>query len=318
VAPAPPAAPRALTRAESLAIAAAVRDRLEAAQPTPSADANTRLLDSMTRVIQRIVQDSVQRALREAAQSARRGDFDARRWTLSAEELAKMRELGQLRVHQVRPESVERALRQAREAGGATGVGGAAVAGGAATGASGGARTEVRVDTRIAGAAARAPTARRGRRVVVADVRNATGRRDLSGVAAAIGRALREHLEAGQLYDVGRQPPQRDPSGSAAMHHALATQAGALLVPTLLVRGDSLVVQVAVLDVRRGFPVATVETATPAETPLVNVQRLAETLRSALATLSWPPPSPAAPDVRTPAVPMPPAPPAPIAPPPPA
>ena len=255
----------------------------------------------------------MQRALREAAQSARRGDFDARRWTLSAEELAKMRELGQLRVYEVRPESiegVERALREAREARGATGVGGAAVAGGAAAGAAGGARTEVRVDTRIAGATAGGPSSRRGRRVVVADVRNATGRRDLSGAAAAIGRALREHLETGRLYDVGRQPPQRDPSGGAALQHALATQAGALLVPTLLARGDSLVVQVVVLDVRRGFPVATVETATPAETPLVNVQRLAETLRGALAGLPWPPPAPGAPDVRTPAVPLPPAPPA--------
>ena len=298
---------QSLTRDDSLAIAAAVRDRLEAAQPAPRLDANARILDSITSVLQRILADSVARALREAERAGVRGREETRRWVMSAEEAARLRELGRVRVFETRP-----GVGTGDAAAAAAGAGGAAQGSGT-VGAAPVQRVEVYANPRIGGAATSVRGARSSRRVIIADVRNATGRRELGGAAAAVGRALRERLEAGRTYDVGRQPPQVDPTGRAATAYAAATGAGAVLIPMLLPRGDSLIVQVIVTDVQRGYPVATIEVATPAETPLAGVDKLAAQLRAVLNGLPWSPPATVKPGSVPPAPAAPPPPPVPPA-----
>jgi hypothetical protein len=284
-APAGAAAPRELTREDSLAIAAAVRDRLEAAHPAPKANASVRALDSVARVLERALGDSVALALRELQRFRVQRAPSVELWTMSPEQLAELR-------------------RRAR-----------ADAGGADAG--GDERREPRVRVGGAGggrgaAATAAPWTSR-RRVLVADVRNASGRRELDGVTAAMSHALRERLEAGGVYDVRRPPPDLG-AGRSALSLAAQMKAGAVVTPLLVPHGDSLRVQVMVTDVGRGYPVATLAVVAPSDRPLAGMETLVEEVRGTLGALEWgsvagpPPPAVPAPPAAPRVAPVPPSP----------
>ncbi|HEX6631873.1 MAG TPA: hypothetical protein VF048_12320, partial [Gemmatimonadaceae bacterium] len=154
------------------------------------------------------------------------------------------------------------------------------------------------------------PAAASRRRVLLGEVQNLTGRRELRGVTSAIGRALRERLAEGEVYDVRRAPSSTAGTGTAGSGFAAQVGAGALLTPMLIARGDSLLLQVVVVEPRRRRVLATVEGTAPMRSPMDAVTAVVEPLRTTLARMDWPVSQPV-----PRAVPAAPAPPAPVPPP---
>jgi serine/threonine-protein kinase len=226
--------PIVLSRAESLAIAEAVRKRITARRDSQVAKGEQAFADSLSRRFERALSDSLARLMTELRGGRR------------------------VEIRGLDPKEIEKLQDIARRAAAMPNVPGVTVPGppvNPKVSPEPGPMTMYRPPPRPDAPATFPPPAAGVRRVLMGVTRNSAVRRELGAVSAAISDSMRRAIAAQPGYDVVDAAALTDPRRSATRTRtALARSVGAGAVVTGLYfpRGDSLVVlQLQVFDVQR-------------------------------------------------------------------
>jgi eukaryotic-like serine/threonine-protein kinase len=266
--------PIVLSRAESLAIADAVRKRITARRDSQVAKGEQALADSLSRRFERALSDSLSRIMADLRRGRR------------------------VEVRGFDPKEIERFTELARRAGTMPNVSPPAL-----PGAPGGAQpfpdpnrpiTVYRMTPGTAEAPAYPPPAPGVRRVLVGTTRTSMIRRELSSVGAAITDSLRRAIAARPGYDVVDASSLTDPrlfSNRSRTALARDVGAGAVLTGLYFPRPDSLVVlQLQLFDVQRNRVMRVVESKPiDVKDPLRGLDELVAAVTGALDAIDWRP-----------------------------
>ncbi len=266
--------PIVLSRAESLAIAEAVRKRITARRDSQTAKGERAFADSLSRRFERALSDSLARLMAEL-RGGRRVEFRG----LDPKELEQLQEIAKRAA--VMP-NVPPPAGAPRTTPGPKGLLDHS-----------GPMTVYRIAPRP-GEPMAFPPAPGVRRVLVGVARNSALRRELAGVGAAISDSIRRAIAAQPGYDVIDASTLTDPRLSAARSRtafARAVGAGAVLTGLYFPRGDSLfVVQLQLYDVRRNRVTRVLESKPiDPKDPMRGVGELATAAVVALNAVDWRP-----------------------------
>ena len=268
-------APIVLSRAESLAIADAVRKRITARRYSQVAKGEQAFADSLSRRFERALSDSLSRIM------------------------ADLRGGRRVEVRGFDPKEIEQFKDLARRSATLPNV-----IPPVATGTPGAAQpfpdpnrpmTVYRVAPGQSEAPAYPPPAPGVRRVLLGTLRNSTSRRELAGVGTAITDSLKRAIAARPGYDVIEATSLTDPRLSRSRTGlARAVGAGAVLTGLYFPRADSLVVlQLQLYEVRRNRVMRVVESKPiDVRDPLRGLGDLIAAVATALDDVEWRPLSP--------------------------
>ena len=269
-------APIVLTRAESLAIADAIRKRVTARRDSQVAKGERALADSLSLRFEKALSDSLMRIVGALRRGERRGEMPP---GFDPKEIEKFRELARMSATMPNVPGV-------------TGVPGAA----------GGPRPVP--DPNAPGATVYRiapsetppvpPPPPGVRRVLIGAARNSTLRRDLAGVALAISDSLRRAIAARPGYDAVDAATLTDPRFYASrtrMALARAVGAGAVMTGLYYPRSDSaIVLQLQLFDVQRNRVLRVVESKPiDMQNPMAGLADLVSSTVAALDQVDWRP-----------------------------